>query len=221
MFLRKTQIKEIKYKIHFKKADQRVEIEYNEHDGSGTESMFNIADGSSESGTSHTDFTIIASDLQINSLTMQTPGSIKKLFVGILIVLLGAIVLISKFLNFHLFIGVEGYVAVTEINYLGNRFDLIKNYEMRSLTVITLGTMAGGYLVNLKQPPLTFNNMIERLSQRVNRICDLNDNTRKFLFSQNINYDLQEIIIPDPYVAVYYVTYSHAMLIVIYKLNYY
>lgn len=85
---------------------------------------------------------------------------------------------------------------------------------MRALTVITLGTMSASYLINLKQPRDTFNNMFQRIGQRVNRISMLNDNTRKLLFNQKINYDLQEILIPDPYIGTLQVTYSHAMLIV-------
>lgn len=111
-------------------------------------------------------------------------------------------------------IGVEGYVSVTEINQLSIRFDLIKYYEMRALTAVTLGTMSAGYLINLKSTSGTFNNFIQRISQRISRICDLNDNTRMLLFSQGITYDLEEILIPDPYVGTLVVTYSHGMLIV-------
>lgn len=95
LYRRKVPRKEARIGPSPKKEDQKQEIDYNDHLFSQTESIMNITDNSSESGSSSSEFANIASDMQISSLSRQTPDSIKKLFVGIIAVLLGAIVLIS------------------------------------------------------------------------------------------------------------------------------
>jgi len=74
------------------------------------------------------------------------------------------------------------------------------------------------YVSNLKKNKETFNALLGRISGRVDIITRYNLETRKLLFAQELNYDLEPITIPDILGGVRTVQFSHALLIVFFIL---
>lgn len=106
-------------------------------------------------------------------------------------------------------------IALNETNDLSQRIDLIKNYEMRYLMLDVHGNMAKSYMSTMKLGKTTFNNYINRIIARINKLAMLNENAQKLLLKYSFDYDLDMIYIPDDYVGNWMISFSHATLIVI------
>jgi len=70
------------------------------------------------------------------------------------------------------------------------------------------------YISNLKKTKDVFNALLGRISGRLEIINRYNLETRKLLFTQKLEYDLEEISIPEVDGGYRKVQFSHALLVV-------
>ena len=103
--------------------------------------------------------------------------------------------------------------ALTETNSLIDKFTLVKYYGLRQkmICILTSGTQAFmSALANNGQA--TFMAWIKGNMAHNDDLSDYNDSVKKLMIAQNLNYDFEQITIPDLTKGQYTVTLSHAML---------
>jgi hypothetical protein len=159
------------------------------------------------------DFQDLALDLQVHNVARQTPTPIKRLLIGIVVILIGIIALISMLEEF-IQVGVEASVSLAENSDLATHFTLITNFQMRYKMNLVLASMGRSYMPNLKKGQVPFENFLRSLVSRIETMSSYNQNTRKLLFAQSLTFDNEMITIPEAGNGTRAVTFSHAALIV-------
>ena len=79
---------------------------------------------------------------------------------------------------------------------------------------MVLASAMKSYSTNLKKGKDIFNPWMKRLHGRLEIMNGYNKDTRRLLFAQNLDYDLEQIVIPDLQTDTRSVQFSHSMLIV-------
>ncbi|MDR3548427.1 MAG: PAS domain S-box protein [Candidatus Pacebacteria bacterium] len=145
----------------------------------------------------------ITRELQISSISRQTPTTIKRLAVGIFGMLAAVTTLIV----------VSAYMSLAEVTRLETRFTLIKEYHNRYKSTMLATDMARIYSCFLIGGSLSSVNRYVRV--RNDALSNANEVTRKLLFGQKLTYD-EELVgtVDDDYDPIT-VSFSHALLIVI------
>jgi hypothetical protein len=200
-----------------KKADKSNVIQESTPAGqefSPAPSVASMASVSISTDKSQRDFQDLARDIQVQSVFKQTPQSIKRLMVGLIVMLIGISVLIGTLETLWQPVGVEASVALSETQELETRFQLIKSYELRYKFSLVMATMARSYLPNLKKTKATFDSFLKRFISRIDTMAGYNENARKLLFAQNLDFDLEPVTIPEIKQGTRDIIFSHAFLVV-------
>ncbi|MDR3548364.1 MAG: PAS domain-containing protein [Candidatus Pacebacteria bacterium] len=178
----------------------RAEHEYNISDvasvcsmGTSTTSSLRKSDGGLE----------ITRELQIASISRQTPTTIKWLGFG----MFGMLVVVA------VLIFVNAYVSLTELVGLENRFTLIKEYHYRYKTTMLVTDMARLSCSYLITGSLT--KIGQYADIRNTALNDANVVTRRLLFNERLTYDDELLTTVDDNYKPMTVSFSHAILILI------
>ena len=103
--------------------------------------------------------------------------------------------------------------ALTETNNLSDRFTLVKYYGLRQQMVCLLTSGMQNFMLALDGGgEAMFNAWIQSNIAHDNDLSDYNDSVMKLMIAQDLNYDFEQITIPDLSSGQYTVTFSHAML---------
>ncbi len=180
------------------------EAELNISDVASVASMASIATNS-QSGTHKSDgagFYEATRELQIASVTKQTPTAIKGLAIGMATML--AVVGVLMF--------VGAYMMLKELSQLETRFELIKTYHLRYKAVMMLTDASRSYQWYIYFGSI---NMVNRVvAVRDQALTDYNVATRKLLFSQGLDYDGETVTLTDMSNTVLQCTFSYALILV-------
>eukprot|EP01022_Parablepharisma_sp_SALTPOND_P024061 TRINITY_DN528_c0_g1_i1.p1 TRINITY_DN528_c0_g1~~TRINITY_DN528_c0_g1_i1.p1 ORF type:complete len:728 (+),score=37.95 TRINITY_DN528_c0_g1_i1:1595-3778(+) len=160
--------------------------------------------GSINSSTTGAGLNEMVQEFQIQTMSRQTPVSIKRLFAGIIIMLVmtGAL------------IGVSAYVSLKERNDLTQRFELIKEYESRYKMSIIINGMIKPTISLMILPFPMLDWLLDAFLIRTSTLMESSVKTRKILFKQGLDYDESLLVVPDPYEGQRTITFSHALLVV-------
>ncbi|MDR3548445.1 MAG: PAS domain-containing protein [Candidatus Pacebacteria bacterium] len=142
-------------------------------------------------------------ELQIASITKQTPPAIKRFGVTMFGMLVVVVVLIC----------VSTYVSIQEVGALKSRFGLIKEYHLRYKEIQMLTDSTRIYY-----PDYVLANVVDPvngiLDTRITTLTAFNVNTRKLLFSQKLEYDSEIVGITDISDTELTGTFSYAIILV-------
>ncbi len=111
-------------------------------------------------------------------------------------------------------IAVDTVVSVNATDSLMNRFDLIKFYLLRYKLQMALASAEKSYSTNLAKSQSVFDAMIDRISGRTDLLAGYNTQTRKLLFEQNLDYDMEMIQVIDSESVAITSQFSYALLMV-------
>eukprot|EP01022_Parablepharisma_sp_SALTPOND_P006423 TRINITY_DN1261_c0_g1_i2.p2 TRINITY_DN1261_c0_g1~~TRINITY_DN1261_c0_g1_i2.p2 ORF type:complete len:514 (-),score=67.95 TRINITY_DN1261_c0_g1_i2:931-2472(-) len=159
--------------------------------------------------TTSAGFNEMIQEFQIQSVSQQTPPSIKKLFMGIIVMLVITASLIC----------LSAYMFLKEKKSLVQRVELINEYQMRYKMAITITGMFRSYEGIRSIPIPLLDWFLDVFLERATSLMEYNEKTRKLLFSQNLHYDEELLSIPDPYEGERVVSFSHSLLVVLFFLN--
>jgi len=152
-------------------------------------------------------------------MSKNMPTSIKRLSAGIVLVLIGIITIISIFETIIQKIVIGMYILTNETNLLQRRFSLIEAYLSRNSLNFINAVMASIYFGNLARGETVFNSFLMRASLRNENIAKLHNNARRIMFELGIDFDSEEITIPDISTGNRTVTFSHAQIIVFFVIS--
>ncbi len=141
-------------------------------------------------------------DLQIATITRQTPPTIKRFATGIF----GMLVVIC------LLIFVSMYVSLQEVTSLENSFNLIHAYHVRYKETMILTDTSRVYNLNIMAGNTAMVQGV--LIFRLGLLANYNVATRMLLFSQNLDYDVEPVTVMELDNSNLSTIFSHALLLV-------
>ncbi|MDR3547260.1 MAG: PAS domain S-box protein [Candidatus Pacebacteria bacterium] len=147
----------------------------------------------------------IADQIRIHSVSKQTPSSIKRLAVILALILLGIVGLTLA----------EMLVSAFEMTDLKDRFELIQMYHLRYKMDVALASMLSVYASNLAKGRTSFNLFLTRTIGRANTLSSYNEQTRKLMYAQGLDYEMDMLTVPDIPSGEREVTFGHSQLIFI------
>jgi len=105
-------------------------------------------------------------------------------------------------------------LSSNEIYLLQRRFELIEAYLSRNSLNFVNAIMVSTYFGNLNRGEANFNAYHTRTRLRNEKVAVLHNAARKIMLELNLDYDLQEVTIPDSSTGNRTVTFAHAQLVV-------
>ncbi len=180
------------------------EAEFNISDVASVASMASVGT-STRSGTNKSDsagFYEVTRELQIASITKQTPTAIIGLTIG-----MAAMLVVVGVLMF-----VGAYMSLKEVTHLETRFELIKTYHLRYKAVMMLTDTSQAYKSYIYYANIDMVNGV--VAVRDQALTNYNVATRKLLFSQGLDYDGEMVTVTDLSKRKMQCTFSYALILV-------
>ncbi len=185
-----------------KRHTQKTPKEFRVSDVASVASITSVGVSSSSGvSRSHAGYEIVR-DLQIASISKQTPAAIKWLSVGMFALLVVVATLIF----------VNAFVELNELSDLKTRFTLIKEYHLRYKAAMVSTEMARSFYVYITS--VTVMTVLGNAIIRNDAMGDYNVATKKLLMSAKLYYDDETIDTTDESNIPIRVSFSHAVLIV-------